>query len=90
MVEYIEVQKETPSGKCNKIKEYKDEKGAIYRYTVILYTTTTTFKKSLIDDLIAHCSNPDSAMKAKITSALRNIATMFIAEMNIKAMEYVS
>jgi len=78
------------TAKCNKI-EYKDKKGATYhRCMVILYTTSSTFKKSLIDDLMAQCSNPDNAMKANIINALDNIATMFIAEMNIKAMEYVS
>jgi len=79
------------TAKCNKIEEYEDKKETTYRrYTVILNTTSRTFKKSLIDDLMAKCSNPDNAMKANVTSALEYITTMFIAEMNIKAMEYVS
>lgn len=106
LVDDIEVQKETsttvppqttstptpftPSAKCNKIKEYKDEGEETYhRYIVILYeSTSSSFIQLFLKDLLIQSTESGGTMKVKNIQPLLNLK-MFTAEMNIKSMEYV-
>ena len=80
-----------PTTKCDKIAKYKDEMEIIdYHYIVIFHdNTSSSYIQVFTQDLMAQSSKPDSAMKVKNMLPLLNIK-MFTAEMNMKAMEYVS
>ena len=80
-----------PAPKCKKLKEYKDDREIVnYRFIVTMYRDTSdSFIKSFVEDLKAESNRPGSTKMIKNIIPL-SFVKMIIAEMNMKAMEYVS